>query len=272
MEQIALCEKLKHVVYSINVIQSGHLVSSGSGVAINERGDLLTAAHVISGNLPPRDVDLHDLVVQAKSESTAFDNYSIVCCAISITIDQLKTPIVLDLALLKNNNSINDRQFLPISSIQPAHGINILMAGYSDEIELPFSFDKKIDFSLPYMKGHEGKMQEVMHMWLRLSVIKSGMIGRASAFNINDNTLTGFTMYIDNGMHSGASGGPVINEDGELIGIITQRAITSFSTRENPGLKVPSGSTLAISPHTMFDFYRYQNKEEYYCHLTRRSS
>ena len=48
-------------------------------------------------------------------------------------------------------------------------------------------------------------------------------------------------------MHSGASGGPVINKSGDAVGIITQRAVTSASQKEAPSLSIPSGSTVAIS-------------------------
>ena len=53
--------------------------------------------------------------------------------------------------------------------------------------------------------------------------------------------------YLDNAMHSGASGGPVINKSGDAVGIITQRAVTSASQKEAPSLSIPSGSTVAIS-------------------------
>ncbi|EHK9578220.1 hypothetical protein HJA67_004631 [Vibrio parahaemolyticus] len=55
-------------------------------------------------------------------------------------------------------------------------------------------------------------------------------------------------MHLDNGMHSGASGGPVVNMSGDVVGIITQqRAVTKASQSEVPSLVVPSGSTVAIS-------------------------
>jgi len=53
--------------------------------------------------------------------------------------------------------------------------------------------------------------------------------------------------YIDNGMHSGASGGPIVNEEGVALGVLTQRAITSAHQSNNSELKVPSGSSIGIS-------------------------
>ena len=48
-------------------------------------------------------------------------------------------------------------------------------------------------------------------------------------------------------MHSGASGGSMINKSGDAVGIITQRAVTSASQKEALSLSIPSGSTVAIS-------------------------
>lgn len=61
-------------------------------------------------------------------------------------------------------------------------------------------------------------------------------------------------------MHSGASGGPVINEKGKAIGVITKRAVTSVSypDLDNPKKDVPSGSALAITPSTIIDFVNHQ--------------
>lgn len=52
MNPAALASKLKETTYLINVFQDNEHVGSGSGVSINQKGDLLTAAHVISGRLP----------------------------------------------------------------------------------------------------------------------------------------------------------------------------------------------------------------------------
>ena len=84
-------------------------------------------------------------------------------------------------------------------------------------------------------------------------MIKSGMLGYRAGVVLSDGNLTleGDVFYVDNQLHRGASGGPVVNRDGELVGIITQRAITSVAFRETPDLKVPSGSTVAVSPRTI---------------------
>lgn len=44
----------------------------------------------------------------------------------------------------------------------------------------------------------------------------------------------------------GASGGPVVNEDGEAIGVVSQRAMTRVDVGQEK-VKVPSGCTVALS-------------------------
>jgi S1-C subfamily serine protease len=57
--------------------------------------------------------------------------------------------------------------------------------------------------------------------------------------------------YMDNGVNHGASGGPIVNENGEVIGVISQRAITSASQESVPNLMVPSGATIGLSLHPL---------------------
>jgi hypothetical protein len=264
MSKVTLAEKLRKTTYVINVFQDNEHVSSGTASAINSNGDLITAAHVISGRLPVQEKDLQNLFIEARVEGKPFEPYGVIYCGVKIELEYFKDPITIDLALLKNLQPKNDREYLRIDRSEPKAGYEVLMNGFSDEINLPFSFDKNIDLNHPDMQGiEEYKFRSAMEQWFRLSIVKSGMIGKSHSFDFNDGLLTGYTMYIDNGMHSGASGGPVINIKGELIGIITQRALTSFSTRDNPGLIVPSGSTIAISPYPILDFYKYEHKNDY---------
>lgn len=93
---------------------------------------------------------------------------------------------------------------------------------------------------------------------------KSGMIGFTDDIIIDLGNTENFKLvvgvdYIDNGMHSGASGGPVVNSECEVIGVISKRAVTriSSSNREIPILEIPSGSTLSVSPNTILNFADY---------------
>jgi S1-C subfamily serine protease len=77
------------------------------------------------------------------------------------------------------------------------------------------------------------------------------MVGNRSGVVINDE-YSGDIFYIDNVLHSGASGGPVVDYKGELIGILTERAITTVPYENTPKLRVPSGAAVALTPRIMF--------------------
>ena len=81
-------------------------------------------------------------------------------------------------------------------------------------------------------------------------MVKRGVIGNhrvCVASSASDHDLACSVFYVDNGMHSGASGGPVVNSDGEAIGLITQRAMTDAAQSSHPEpLFIPSGSTLCL--------------------------
>ncbi|MFW1911679.1 hypothetical protein [Acinetobacter ursingii] len=82
-------------------------------------------------------------------------------------------------------------------------------------------------------------------------IIKQGYIGNIRRIFANDSSqnikIETDVFYIDNGMHSGASGGPIVNEEGVALGVLTQRAITPAHQSNDSKLKVPSGSSIGIS-------------------------
>src|SRR5690625_1128234 len=91
------------------------------------------------------------------------------------------------------------------------------------------------------------------------------MIGFTDGLIINPGRNDGWKLsvelyYIDNVMHSGASGGPVSNKSGKVVGVITKRAVTSVSypDLEYPNKEVPSGSALAVTPSTIINYLNYQ--------------
>lgn len=81
-------------------------------------------------------------------------------------------------------------------------------------------------------------------------LIKHGHVGnlrRIAAENTNAaERIECDVMYIDNSMHSGASGGPIVDENGDVVAMITKRSITSASQSRYPGLEVPSGCTIGL--------------------------
>jgi hypothetical protein len=253
-----LCNLLKENTYLVNVYLDSELISQGTAICINENGDLLTAAHVISGKLPVQEKDILNIRIEARAEGKSFEPYSMVTCGLSFSLPMFIQPITIDLSVLKNQLSVDNRPFLKIKKTVPKIGESVIMAGYSDEVYTPFAIEKNLDYNYKDFQGHQEEIQSAFEKWMRFSMYKSGMIGRVYPINIKDSSndldFTANTFYVDNGMHSGASGGPVIDKQGNLIGVITQRAITSLSTSINPELEVPSGSTIAISPNTILDY------------------
>lgn len=261
-----LCDILSDVTYRLDIFDGDELIDQGSGVCINARGDILTAAHVLSGKLPVRDRDLKDIRILAKSEKNQREEYRNLICGLSVKIPQFKEPITIDLALIRPIQRSNTKKFVKINGATVGHGEDVLMCGFSDEVASPLDISQLIDYSHADCKGIEHHAKNIIDSQFRVSMTKSGMVGRVYKINIGDNAngvaVNGATFYIDNAMHSGASGGPVVDRQGNLVGVITQRAISTYSTEKYSGLQVPSGSAVAVSPMFIFDFLE-SNSDEF---------
>lgn len=270
MDKISLCNKLEQTTYRVRAFENGELFSEGSAFCFSERGILMTAAHVIDGGKP---FDVHkfdetNIKIEASTKNGPVLNYRPNICGIKINWPDgpFKEYILIDLAVLNPVKTISDAPYLEISNQIQQTGTEILMSGFPDELEFPLNLDKNLD--IKYLKETQDG-DEVSKNLSRfkgmLIMHKSGMIGFSDNIIIDPKLGDGFKLsvgiyYIDNGMHSGASGGPVINKKGKVIGVITKRAVTkvSYPDLDNPSKEVPSGSTLAITPKTIINFSKYQ--------------
>jgi hypothetical protein len=254
MNTIEICAKLKETTYFVNaftgseVLHPENSIAVGSAVSISERGDLLTAAHVVTGRLPVRQEDLRDpdVSIVAMRQGGKLIQYKPGVCGPAINSPFIRGPLTIDLALLHPASPQSNVPHLSIHRDPIQIGTQVLMAGFPDDMELPFSFDARLDPDNP-----EYNSQQVnLRIARQLLMIKSGMIGQRSGvrFSAGSITLAGEVMYIDNEMHTGASGGPVVDVDLRIVGIMTKRAITSVAFKETPDMRVPSGSTVALSP------------------------
>ena len=254
MNKIEISDALEKTSYLVNSffgqepLNAENSIGIGSGVAINAKGDLLTAAHVVTGRLPIRlaDVNAPSVTIVAKTKTGQFNHYYSVVCGVGIQNSLTKEPITVDLALLRPLSTQNDVPFLRLNRKPIKVGLEVLMAGFPDDMELPLSFDQTLDRTQPEVKLILQGIEIARH----LLMIKSGMVGYENSVTLTDGKLKleGQVFYVDNQLQNGASGGPVVNQDAEVIGIITQRAITSVSYRKTSDLRVPSGSTVVISP------------------------
>lgn len=253
-ERAELCSLLRESTYLVFVFladegEGSELLGTGTAVAVNGGGDLLTAAHVVTTRFPIRSEDIEDprLVVLAKSKSGTFSRYASPLCGLSVDLGELLTgPLTVDLAVLRPVQPQKDVTFLPVCLRAPVVGESVLMAGYPDDIELPFSFDQM----LPPSSVQVRQQRVNLEISKRLMMIRSGMVGHSAGVKINQD-YEGDFFHVDNVLHSGASGGPVVTETGELLGILTKRAITRVAYEETPRLQVPSGAAVAIAPRIL---------------------
>ncbi len=263
MDTIKISAKLKEVTYLVNAfigkepMNPETSISIGSGVAVSARGDLLTAAHVITGRMPIQQKDIDDptVTIVARNTSGNFIQYYPSLFAPSLNNPAFKEPLTVDLALLRPVNDQSNTPHVRIS-IRPIEvGTRVLMAGFPDDMELPFSFDRILNNAYPEKKKAQSARQQLL-------MIKSGMVGHCNTAILSDGSkeVEVEMFHIDNQLHSGASGGPVVDQSGNLIGIITQRAITSVSSQENLSLEVPSGTTIALSPKVILPLLEEQSK------------
>lgn len=255
MDTIQLCKILKETTYVIDVFHKGERIKSGSGVAFDSRGFILTAAHLVA-RLDHVDEDVRDPETQvfARTWLSGQQQYRVAVCAPALHLGPkniFSQPFIVDLAVLIPTTSDLRVSYLPIREKTLDVGEQVLMAGFPDEMELPLSFEDSLNRRELEIKRNDPRLEPIRQMLM----IKSGMIGNTSllAFVTNNyGPLHGQILFVDNAMHLGSSGGPVITGDGEIAGLITKRAITNAPFEKTPELRVPSGSTIALTPRIIF--------------------
>lgn len=262
MDRILLSKKLEETTYLVHVIMKHEdhepeLISTGSAFCINNLGFLMTAAHVVTGRTPIRQEDVEDPSVEigAKTKDGVFQRYVPFLTGFGLNLPgYLKEPVIVDIAILKPLVPKENFNFLKLAKNKPDVGSEVLMAGFPDDMELPLSFDRFLNTEHEQVRSQKRNIELAKN----LLMIRSGIVGHCSGLNLIEQNIDAWSLYIDNVLHSGASGGPIINGEGEVIGVITERAVTSVSYKDTPGLKVPSGSTSAISPNLGTGFLKYK--------------
>ncbi|WP_083254276.1 serine protease [Pandoraea sp. ISTKB] len=235
----------------ITVFLDGEQISSGTGFAINPEGEVLTAAHVVTGRFPIRheDYTCPGLQIFCKFPGHPVIEFSVVFCGITIAVTGLSRPLQIDLASLRPTRALSQPvPFLRACILPPRLGDRVFVAGYSDEQTVPFEVNRFLpgggkgvaEFLAAMEKGYMADMTGPL--------IKAGFVGnlRRSVAEGAAGSIECEVFYVDNSVHSGASGGPILNENGDAVGVITQRAITSVSQPEFPRLNIPSGCTVGI--------------------------
>ncbi|MBU6392816.1 MAG: trypsin-like peptidase domain-containing protein, partial [Planctomycetes bacterium] len=174
--------------------------------------------------------------------------------------DAFKELVQIDQALLLPANPVQF-PFPPFSiGAPPQLGEEVFLAGYSDELELPFRLERLLK---PEVAGAAEFFQAMQRGYLADMtgpLVKRGVVGnvrRISTSEAATNTeIECEVFYVDNSVHSGASGGPIVNRNGLAVGVIVERATTSASQASNPNLVVPSGATVGLGLQTIPAIYR----------------
>jgi hypothetical protein len=260
-----LYHRISSSVCVINVFLDGEKISEGSGFCFSHQGEVLTSAHVVTGRFPIRQEDYSNpnQKVFCKFPGLPAHEYKVFMCAIPIEVPEAFTqPIQLDLAILLPAVAWPSAPTpLPTSVHPPQLGERVFMAGYSEELELPFKLERVLSRSFKGAQEFLKAMDEGYMADMTGPLIKQGFVGNTRRIGASGKHahLECEVLYIDNAMHSGASGGPVVNAQGHAVGIITQRAVTSASQSEYPNLKVPSGCTVALALQPMAHVERVTN-------------
>lgn len=205
----------------------------------------------MAGRVPVRPGDLAapGMQILCKFPGVPVAEYVAAMGCLEIQVEGFTSNVQLDmLALSPKVPFSHPVHRLPVPLERPRLGQRVFMAGYSEELQLPFEVDRLLaptsrgadTFRAAMGKGYLADMTGPL--------FKQGHIGniRRMVASGGFGTLECDVMYIDNAMHTGASGGPLFNERGEAIGVLTQRAVTTVDVGAER-TRVPSGSTVAIS-------------------------
>ena len=235
-----LYEKIQSCCGYVTVFEGDEIISEGTCFSFTHIGEVITAAHVVTGRMPIKEEDYRhpQQRILIKFPELPLVEYAVCFCSFGINVPSFKEIIQLDIAVLRPKvEQIFKFPFLPASINSVDLGQRVFIAGYSDELNIPFSLEKIRE---------EGYLADMTG-----SIIKQGYVGNIRRIFADDNSqnikIETDVFYIDNGMHSGASGGPIVNEEGVALGVLTQRAITPAHQSNNSELKVPSGSSIGIS-------------------------
>lgn len=249
-----LYKQIEKACCYITVFLNDEKISEGTGFSLNDQGQVVTAGHVVTGRFPLLSSDIEDpnVKVLVKFPGIEVLEYRTVFCGFTIQCQGFIDDLQLDIAVIhpKTNTDTKFPHLVTLSE-SPDLGEEVFLAGYPEELAMSFGLDKLMDNDCGGVKEfkdamNQGYIADMMGPLIKRSVIGNirKLISTNSALNLSVETAS---FYADNGMHPGASGGPVVNRKGEVVGVITQRSVTSASQSTDTALKVPAGSTICLS-------------------------
>jgi hypothetical protein len=245
--------KVAECVVGIYVFLDAECISRGSGFLFNDEGLVFTAAHVLNSGKPFSASELADpkLRIMVKIRGRPIEQYHQGMPSLLVDSDAFKDRLMIDLAGLNPIRPPSTPTPHLVTKIRPpVLGEPVLIAGFSDEAYPPFAFPQRLKPSLEgfpaLMAARHGAGFDVD---LGLLLVKSGIVASSFGYTFGGKKgeVKGHTFFVDNGLHSGASGGPVVDAAGEVFGVVTERSVTRLGHGPQPDLLVPAGSTHALT-------------------------
>ena len=263
MDQIELCEKIKRSLRHIIIDDGKKVVSAGTGTVINKEGYILTAKHVVAymGKFFPGKLIVMSPYGKEECEYFYFSDPKL---AIDINHPDLLKPIEIDLAILKPKLNIQS-EFLELYDGIATVGTDVILAGFPDDVDVPLNFIESFNLMNPDMTDAKKILEKKFIYYMRQPLFKKGMIGNFSSISIDasdqDIKINGASYIIDTDLTYGGSGGPIVNIDGKLLGVIVRKGFTSAKKLEiqhkNQGIveKLPSGTGFGLSHQLIINIY-----------------
>jgi len=255
MRPIEVCRHLKEATTKILLLDRGKLVSQGTGVVIDPRGIVLTANHVVK---PFTSLSSPTIVgIFAGSAPVVFPTF-FGDLSLDVGTPEFLRPLEIDLAVLIPRNDLHVRSFLMLEDDIPSEGTEVIAAGFPEDVKPPLNFSDKIRFDNPEVAEKEVQIRQFIAAQFRFIMFRSAMIGTVFPIYLSGKadvfgSKTPFTtraaeFWLDNTSVPGASGGPVVNMKGKLLGIVSERGLTSTTDlTDQVDFQVPSGSTMVQS-------------------------
>jgi hypothetical protein len=130
-----------------------------------------------------------------------------------------------------------------------------MMAGFSDDVYPTFNWDEAFETRNPDMAAAKNAFDSHIRYFVRQLLCKRAMIGNVGRITLGlaDGDLVGATYTLDAELTHGGSGGPVVDYDGRLVGIICRKGLTTATnfeiqtTKTERLTKLPSTTGFALS-------------------------
>ena len=192
----------------VTVLLGEEVVSEGTGFAYTESGEVLTAAHVVTGAWPIRHDNYKDLnqKIYCKFPNLPVAEYRVFFCSIELRVAVFTSSIQLDLALLLPKAPFPQPvPFIPARVLAPRLGEKVFMAGFSEEIELPLNVDRLLERDCRGAEEFRAAMRLGYMADMTGPLFKSGIVGnvrRVFAENSEQgDRVECDVFYVDNSMH-----------------------------------------------------------------------